>query len=103
MANSPAAPSPEAIRCALAAARNSEDGQIDPRVNSILEVAINELWRKLQAQPEYILNGGEFSLFNYFRDRYRLSTTAQQAVERFWNNFQGTPRDIEGYVPCDSQ
>ncbi|DAA73654.1 TPA_exp: Uncharacterized protein A8136_4088 [Trichophyton benhamiae CBS 112371] len=99
MANSPNTTSPEAVRRALESARNTVDGQVDPRANAVLEAAINEVWRRIQSQPDsYILNRDEFALFNYFRDRFRNSPVAQQAVERFWNNFRGNPSDIDGYV-----
>ncbi|EER28191.1 hypothetical protein D8B26_006867 [Coccidioides posadasii str. Silveira] len=101
MANSPNIPNREAVRRALESARNSEDGQIDPRVSAILETAIGELWRKLQSQPDtYVLSRDEFALFNYFRDRFRDSPIAQRAVERFWNNFRGAPSDIDEFILC---
>ncbi|EEP80863.1 conserved hypothetical protein [Uncinocarpus reesii 1704] len=87
MANSPTDPNGEAVRRALEAARNNQDGQIDPRVSAILETAIGELWRKIQSQPDsYILTDNEFALFNYFQDRFRESAVAQRAVARYWNN-----------------
>ncbi|KAI1925324.1 hypothetical protein LOZ58_003489 [Ophidiomyces ophidiicola] len=104
MANSAAMPNNEAVRRALESARSSEDGQIDPRVSAILEIAIGELWRKVQTQPDtYVLSRDEFALFNYFRDRFRDSSIAQRAVERFWNNFRGTPFDIDAYLNCTSR
>ncbi|EEQ28513.1 hypothetical protein McanMca71_007129 [Microsporum canis] len=99
MANSPNTTSPEAVRRALESARNSDDGQVDPRANAVLEAAINEIWRRIQTQPDsYVLTRDEFSLFNYFRDRFRNSPVAQRAVERFWNNFRGNPSEIDGYL-----
>lgn len=87
------------VRQALDRARNSDDGRIDPQTSAILETAIGELWRKIQAQPDsYVLSRDEFALFNYFRERFRGSPIAQRAVERFWNNFQGDASDIDGYA-----
>jgi hypothetical protein len=94
-------PSTAEIRGALDRARNSDDGRIDAQTSAILESAIGELWRKIQAQPEsYVLSRDEFSLFNYFRERFRGSPIAQRAVERFWNNFQGDASNlmIDGYT-----
>ncbi|KAJ9193575.1 hypothetical protein DTO166G4_602 [Paecilomyces variotii] len=85
------------VRLALEEARNSEDGHINPQTTAILEAAISRLWRDIQAQPDsYILDRDEFALFNYFRDRFRGSTIAQRAVERFWNNFQGDASELDG-------
>ena len=64
---------------------------MDPQTTAILETAITELWNRLQAEPNtYVLSRDEFALFNYFLERYRGSTIAQQAVARFWNNYHGS-------------
>ncbi|EEH35989.2 hypothetical protein PAAG_00312 [Paracoccidioides lutzii Pb01] len=85
---------PETIRTALEEARNSEDGRIDPRMISVLETAISEVWRKVQAEPDtYVLTRAEFALFNFFLIRYR-GPVAQRAVERYWNNFNRQPPEI---------
>jgi hypothetical protein len=87
------------VRRALDRARNSDDGRVDPQISTILETAIGELWRKIQAQPDsYVLSRDEFALFNYFRERFRGSPIAQRAVERFWNNFHGDASGIDGYA-----
>lgn len=98
MANSPSTPDGEAVRRALESARNSEDGCLDERVNELLETAIGELWLAILSQPDsYILTKDEFALFNYFRDKFNNSI-AQRAVKRFWDNFHGSPSEIDGYV-----
>lgn len=75
---------------ALEIARNSEDGSVPPSVTAVLERAIGELWRRIQAQPTtYVMSKEEFVLFNYYRSRFANMATAQHAVARFWNNFQG--------------
>lgn len=82
---------------ALEIAKNSEDGSIPPYVTAVLERAIDELWRRIQAQSTtYVMNKEEFIVFNYFRGRFTNSTAAQQAVARFWNNFQGDTSDVDG-------
>ena len=104
MANGSSPVDSETVRRSLEAARNAEDGQIDPRVNAILESAISELWGRVQARPDdYVLNRDEFALFNYFQERFRGSAVAQRAVERFWNNFRGSPSDIDGYIPRNAR
>ncbi|KAK2747582.1 hypothetical protein FQN55_004936 [Onygenales sp. PD_40] len=88
----------ELVQEALDAARNAEDGQIDPRWRSILETAITEVWRKVQAQPDaYILTKEEFGLFNFFLDRFR-GPIAQRAVERYWNNTPGPHPNPDEYA-----
>lgn len=83
--------SPDNVRKALDIARDSTDGNIEPKVNEILETAIADLKRKLEAQPDtYVLSRDEFALFNFYRrtkfnDSQKL---AQKATERFWNNYR---------------
>ncbi|EEH46215.2 uncharacterized protein PADG_02365 [Paracoccidioides brasiliensis Pb18] len=94
MTKNASTPNPETIRTALEEARNSEDGRIDPRMISVLETAISEVWRKVQAEPDtYVLTRAEFALFNFFLIRYR-GPVAQRAVERYWNNFNRQPLEI---------
>lgn len=88
------------VRQALERARTSEDGHVDPQTSDILENAIGELWRRIQIHPDsYVLNGDEFALFNYFRERFRGSAIAQRAVERFWNSYRGDTAGMDRYKP----
>lgn len=83
------------IQRALDIARNSE-GVVDPTVSSCLERSLRDVWARVEANPEnYILTKDEFALFNYFRHRFTNSSTAQRAVQRFWDNYQGDPRDLQ--------
>jgi hypothetical protein len=83
------------IQRALDIARNSE-GIVDPTVSSYLERALRDVWARLEAAPEsYVLTKDEFALFNYFRHRFTTSNVAQSAVQRFWDNYQGDPRDLQ--------
>jgi hypothetical protein len=83
------------IQRALDIARNSE-GFVDPTVTTYLERSLRDVWARLAAAPDtYILTKDEFALFNYFRQRFTTSYIAQQAVQRFWNNYQGHPRDLQ--------
>jgi hypothetical protein len=80
------------IQRALDIARNSE-GVVDPTIASFLERALRDLWGRITAQPStYLMNKDEFALFNYFRTRFTQSPTAQDAIQRFWNNYYGDPR-----------
>lgn len=88
------AASPETVRKALEIARDSTDGQLDPKINDILEAAIADVRRKLEAQPDsYVLSRDEFALFNFYRrtkfnDSPLAQKLAQKATERFWNNYR---------------
>lgn len=82
------------FRQALERAQSSEDGHLDPETSDTLETAIRELWRRIERDPSgYVLTRDEFALFNYFRDRYRGSILARNAVARFWNSVQNCPWD----------
>lgn len=100
MANSINTDRSTTIRRALEIARTSVDGLIDAEVNAILEGAIQEVFRKVNAQPDsYILSRDEFALFNYSRHRFPNADVGQRAVERFWNNFRGSASEIDAYRP----
>ncbi|KAI9822778.1 MAG: hypothetical protein M1832_003011 [Thelocarpon impressellum] len=77
------------IRRALEIARNSETADLDPAVRELLERAADELWGRLQAQPDtYILTRDEFAVFNYFfADRFQASELARAAIGRFWDHY----------------
>lgn len=82
---------PANTRAALDRARNSSDGRLDAATAQTLESAIQELWANIQKQPDdYVLTRDEFALFNYFRERFRGSSVAQKAVERYWNSLSAS-------------
>ena len=82
---------------ALEIVRNNEEGQVHPSVTAVLEKAIGDIWRRIQAQPTtYIMNRDEFAVFNYYRNRFKDSQVAQQAVARFWNHFRGDASQVNG-------
>ena len=82
---------------ALEIAKNSEDGSIPSYVTAVLERAISELWRRIQAEStSYVMTKEDFMVFNYYRGRFTGSVTAQQAVARFWNNFTGDSSEVDG-------
>lgn len=89
MTNPP--PDNPTIRQALQTARDSEEGTLDQDVANTLSYAISTIWRKIQAQPNtYVMTELEFSVFNYFQDRFRGIPMAQRAVSRYWNRRQAT-------------
>lgn len=76
------------VRQALRIAQNSPTGQIDPQILRILEAALSQTWRNIQAQPNaYVMSDLEFAVFNHYRARPEFQNeTAQKAVSRYWNN-----------------
>lgn len=82
---------------ALDIVRNNEEGQVHPSVTTVLEKAVADIWRRIQAQPaSYVMNRDEFAVFNYYRNRFKDSQVAQQAVARFWNHFKGDATQVNG-------
>jgi hypothetical protein len=72
---------------ALEIARDSPEGAQDSTVVSILESAIAEIWRKIQAQPtSYVMTRDEFAVFNYFQDRFAGQQLATEARKRYWDH-----------------
>lgn len=85
-------PPPDApkIRQALQAARDTEEGPLDQEVAETLTYAVNAVWRRIRAQPNhYVMTELEFSVFNYFQDRFRGNETAQRAISRYWSRRSG--------------
>ena len=84
---------------ALQSARNAEDGSITPEVAAILENAIRAIWQRVLSQPDtYILTQEEFTVFNYFQDRFRGNVIAQRARARYWDSPRRHSRAVNG--PC---
>ncbi|MCJ1375235.1 hypothetical protein MMC20_006469 [Loxospora ochrophaea] len=82
---------------ALDIVRNGEPGDAHPAVTNILERAISDIWRRINAQPtSYVMTKDEFAVFNYFRGRYAGSPVAQRAVGRFWDHFHGDGTGMDG-------
>ncbi|RAL13597.1 uncharacterized protein BO97DRAFT_342348 [Aspergillus homomorphus CBS 101889] len=90
MADSASSPK---VRQALERAR---DGHTDKTTSDTLEGAITDLWNKIKAQEDYVLNRDEFALFNYFIYRYTGNAIAQRAVARFWDHYRGDPNAAGG-------
>ncbi|OJJ63252.1 hypothetical protein ASPSYDRAFT_25347 [Aspergillus sydowii CBS 593.65] len=80
---------------ALNAARNGDKAALEGRDGEILASARDALWRKVEANPNYLLNRHEFALFNYYRQHYEKTAknkeTVRKAVARFWDNYSEGP------------
>jgi hypothetical protein len=74
---------------ALEFARDSPEGAQDPIVATILETAVADIWRKIEAQPtSYVMTRDEFAVFNYFQDRFEGQQLATAARKRYWDHLQ---------------
>lgn len=74
---------------ALEVARDSPEGAQDPTVIHILETAIADIWRKIQARPtSYVMTRNEFAVFNYFQNRFVGRQLATDARKRYWDHLQ---------------
>ena len=80
------APSNVTVVQALEYARDSEDGARDPTVRTVLQIAVQDIWDRIQAQPlSYVLTRDEFAVFNYFQDQYQ-NQQAVAARKRYWDH-----------------
>ena len=74
---------------ALEIARDSPEGARDPTVVHILETALTEIWRKIEAHPtSYVMTRDEFAVFNYFQDRFAGQELAAAARKRYWDRLE---------------
>ena len=81
-------PSPDvtSVAQALEIARDSAEGAQDPAVVRILEIAVSEIWGKIQAQPtSYVMTRDEFAVFNYFQEHFEGQELAVSARKRYWD------------------
>jgi hypothetical protein len=81
-------PSPAVVNVsqALEIARDSPEGARDPTVISVLETALSDIWRKIEAYPtSYVMTREEFAVFNYFQERYAGQELATAARKRYWD------------------
>lgn len=76
-----------AVAQALEIARESPDGASDPTVSKILEMALSQIWGKVQAQPDsYVMSRDEFAVFNFFQHRFNGDNKAVKARKRYWDH-----------------
>jgi hypothetical protein len=74
---------------ALEIARDSPEGARDPAVVNILETALTDIWRKIEAHPtSYVMTRDEFAVFNYFQDRFAGQELATAARKRYWDRLE---------------
>ncbi|KAG5755336.1 hypothetical protein H9Q70_002012 [Fusarium xylarioides] len=77
----------EVIAQSLEIARESPDEAAYPSIREILEYALEEIWIKVQDQPDsYIMTRDEFAVFNFFQYRFAGDKMATAARKRFWQS-----------------
>ncbi|KAF5556712.1 hypothetical protein FPHYL_7884 [Fusarium phyllophilum] len=85
----------------LEIARENPDGTSYPSIRDILESALEEIWTKVQDQPDsYIMTEDEFAVFNFFQHRFADDKMAIAARKRFWK--ATTPIDSLGSTKAES-
>ncbi|KAF9777346.1 hypothetical protein IL306_004444 [Fusarium sp. DS 682] len=58
-----------------------------PSIRQILESALEEIWAKVQNQPNsYVMTRDEFAVFNFFQDRFTDDKLAIAARKRYWES-----------------
>lgn len=71
---------------AIDTARTTE-GDLDPKVHSYLEEALEDIWGRINSAPEsYILSKDEFAIFNFYIQRFDGQPAAESAIERYWRH-----------------
>ncbi|KAF5619020.1 hypothetical protein F52700_11880 [Fusarium sp. NRRL 52700] len=85
----------------LEIARESPDGASYPSIREILESALEEIWTKVQDQPDsYIMTRDEFAVFNFFQQRFVGDKMAMAARKRYWE--ATTSVDSEESIKAES-
>ncbi|RDL38107.1 Uncharacterized protein BP5553_05540 [Venustampulla echinocandica] len=81
-------PSPITVTQALECARDSEEGARDPTIINILDTALADIRRKIDAQPtSYVMTRDEFAVFNYFQRCFEGDEVAVAARRRYWDQY----------------
>ncbi len=79
---------------ALEIAKQKQHGDVDSTVAAFLRPKMDEVMRRLQAQPStYVFTKDEFAVVNYYRDTFGDNEITQQAIMRFWKQYPAEPRE----------
>lgn len=66
-------------------------------VTQKLERANTETWQKIQANPTtYLMTMDEYSVLNYFQERYQNNRQYEQAMARFWKHYNHNGSNTNG-------
>ncbi|KAL3459967.1 hypothetical protein BJX64DRAFT_290789 [Aspergillus heterothallicus] len=95
MANPTSSDDEPAYMRALNAARNGDKAALEGRDGQILVSARDDLWRKIEGNPDCLLGRHEFALFNFYRQHYEKTAKnkeiVRKVVARFWDNHSEGP------------
>ncbi|KAF4333541.1 hypothetical protein FBEOM_12653 [Fusarium beomiforme] len=80
-------PQQDIVAQRLQMTHENPEGATYPSIRQILESALEEIWTKVQNQPNsYIMTRDEFAVFNFFQDRFTGDTLAVAARKRYWTS-----------------
>ena len=74
-------------------------GLTPANVNQFLEQKKSVIWGKIQNDPRFTMNKEEFMVINFYNSEYKDNNRYQAAIQRFWQNFQGSPAEVDGTGP----
>lgn len=83
-------PDQATVQRAIVIAQNATNDNLDQQTKEILALAIQAIWRRIQAHPEtYVLTNLEARVFNYHQALFRGDEIARRAWARYWTNTHG--------------
>lgn len=83
-------PDQASILRAIAIAQNATNDNLDLQTREILQLALQALWRRVQAHPNtYVLTNLEARVFNYHQSLFRGDDLARRTWARYWANTHG--------------
>ena len=67
----------------------STEGELDQNVKAYLEVALQDIWNRINSEPDtYVMSKDEFAVFNFYADRFNGDEIARRAIDRHWRHTQ---------------
>ena len=67
----------------------STEGELDHSVKAYLEVALQDIWNRINSQPDtYVMSKDEFAVFNFYAKRFNGEEIARRAIDRYWRHTQ---------------
>ena len=67
----------------------STEGELDHNVKAYLEVALQDIWNRINLEPDtYVMSRDEFAVFNFYAKRFNGLEIARRAIDRHWRHTQ---------------
>ena len=79
----------------LRVVRESEPGLEPPYEMIVIRTLMDQIWRRLVRNANYIMAPHEFAIFTYFRPLYNTPETepiARRAAAMYWDNYTPASR-----------